>query len=303
MKMQNRTFRWEGNHRLNVRDDDDDDVHSQGSRLAALASGIGTAQRHGPGAGEILGGSRQTAEEGQIQAAPPRFNQIPSVTPKMASTSSRLSPARVTVLISGSGSNLQALIDASNTVKLPNVSFVRVVSDRKNAFGLERAQKSNIPTAYHGIVPYKKQYPDDSSDAQFLEARNAYDADLAKLVMADEPAIVVCAGFMRILTPSFLEPLQAAEIPIINLHPALHGDLVGAHCIERAWDEFKAGKRTKTGIMIHYVITEVDMGEPIVQQEVSIEGCETVEDLQQRIHEAEHKLIVEGTRRVIEKRR
>lgn len=221
----------------------------------------------------------------------------------MASTSSRSSPARVTVLISGSGSNLQALIDASNTVKLPNVKFVRVISDRKNAYGLERAQKASIPTTYHGIVPYKKQHPDESSDRLFLEARNAYDADLAKLVLTDEPAIVVCAGFMRIVTPFFLEPLQAAQIPIINLHPALHGDLVGAHCIERAWEEFKAGKRTKTGIMIHYVIAEVDMGEPIVQQEVSIEGCETVEHLQERIHEAEHKLIVEGVRRVLEKRK
>lgn len=222
----------------------------------------------------------------------------------MASASSKSPPARVTVLISGSGSNLQALIDASNSVSLPNIQFVRVISDRKNAYGLERAQKANIPTTYHGIVPYKKQYPDESSKtAQSSEARKAYDADLAKLVLADEPSIVVCAGFMRIVTPSFLEPLQAAKVPIINLHPALHGDLVGAHCIERAWEEFKAGKRTKTGIMIHYVITEVDMGEPIVQQEVSIEGCETVENLQERIHEAEHKLIVEGTRRVVEKRR
>jgi phosphoribosylglycinamide formyltransferase len=76
--------------------------------------------------------------------------------------------------------------------------------------------------------------------------------------------------------------------------------LVGAGCIERAWEEFVQKKRTKTGIMIHHVITEVDLGEPIVQREVSIEGCESLADLQSRIHEAEHKLIVEGARRVVE---
>ncbi|KAK4499923.1 hypothetical protein PRZ48_008109 [Zasmidium cellare] len=214
-----------------------------------------------------------------------------------------MAPARVLVLISGSGSNLQALIDASNTPALPDVEFVKVISDRKDAYGLKRAEAAKIPTTYHGILPYKKKFPDDTEKPQFSEARKAYDADLAKLVLAEKPDIVVCAGFMRIVTPSFLEPLHEQKIPIINLHPSLHGDLVGAHCIERAWEEFKQGKRTKTGIMIHYVIAEVDMGEPIVQQEVSIEGCETLEQLQTRIHEAEHKLIVEGTKRVVERGR
>ena len=75
---------------------------------------------------------------------------------------------------------------------------------------------------------------------------------------------------------------------------------MGAHCIERAWEEFQQGKRVKTGIMIHFVISEVDEGEPIVQQEVSIEGCGTLEELQERLHECEHGLIVEGTRVVLE---
>jgi phosphoribosylglycinamide formyltransferase len=211
-----------------------------------------------------------------------------------------MSPARLTVLVSGGGTNLQALIDASRTGHLPDVQFVRVISDRKNAYGLTRAEAASIPTAHHGILAYKKAHPDDAENPQFSEARRAYDADLASLVLADRPDLVVCAGFMRILTPSFLNPLNDARVPIINLHPALHGDLVGAHCIERAWAEFEAGQRTKTGIMIHYVIAEVDMGEPIVQQEVSIEGCEKLQDLETRIHEAEHRLIVEGARKVLE---
>ena len=209
----------------------------------------------------------------------------------------------ISVLISGTGSNLQALIDNCNTSALPDAKIVRVVSDRKDAYGLTRAKDAGIPTIYHGILPYKKKYPDNSDNPDFAEARRAYDADLADIILADNPDIVVCAGFMRIVTTAFLDPLKKADTPIINLHPSLHGDLVGAHCIERAWEEFQQGKRTTTGIMIHYVIAEVDMGEPIVQQEVSIVGCDRLEDLQSRIHEAEHPLIVEGTRRVLEKRR
>ncbi|KAK5173485.1 Bifunctional purine biosynthetic protein ADE5,7 [Saxophila tyrrhenica] len=212
-------------------------------------------------------------------------------------------PARILVLISGSGSNLQALIDSCNTDALPNASIVRVISDRKDAYGLKRAQENNIPTTYHGVLPYKKKYPDDSAEKKYEKARVAYDADLAQLVLADHPDIVVCAGFMRIVSPAFLNPLHESLVPIINLHPALHGDLVGAHCIKRAWDEFQAGERTKTGVMVHYVIAEVDMGVPIVQQEVGIEGCATLEELEGRIHGVEHGLIVEGTRRVVEKGR
>ena len=209
--------------------------------------------------------------------------------------------AKITVLISGSGSNLQAIIDSCNTDALPNAKVVKVISDRKDAYGLKRAEAANIPTAYHGVLPYKKKYPDKSESPKFEEARKAYDADLAKIVLEDKPNIVVCAGFMRILTTSVLNPLKDANIPIVNLHPSLHGDLVGAGCIEKAWEEFQAGKRTKTGVMIHYVIAEVDMGEPIVQQEVHMEGCRSLQELEGRIHATEHGLIVEGTRRVLEK--
>lgn len=212
-------------------------------------------------------------------------------------------PRRITVLISGSGTNLQALIDASRTSSLPNTTLIRVISDRKTAYGLTRASNADIPTTYHGIIPYKTRFPSPSDPKQQSPAcREAYDADLAALVLRDAPDLIVCAGFMRILTTSFLDPVAQAGVPIINLHPSLHGDLVGAHCIERAYEEFVQGKRKMTGIMIHYVIAEVDLGEPIVQREVGIEGCGTVEELQERIHGVEHELIVEGTRRALERR-
>lgn len=220
-------------------------------------------------------------------------------------------PAKIVVLISGSGTNLQALIDATKNGQLPNAQIVRVISDRKDAYGLKRAAAAGIPTTHLGILPFKKSHPDDDGTGEFAAARRAYDAALARVILegagagadSSPPQLVVCAGFMRIVTEALLAPLQGAGVPIINLHPALHGDLVGAHCIERAWAEFEQGTRTKTGIMVHYVITEVDKGEPIVQQEVEITGCKSVEELQERIHAAEHPLIVKGTRIVVEKAR
>lgn len=220
-------------------------------------------------------------------------------------------PARLVVLISGSGSNLQAIIDACGTPALPDAQVVRVVSDKKDAYGLKRAEAAGIPARYHGVVPYKKRHPDASADPQAQAWRRAFDADLAALVLggdgddgdAGPPDLVVCAGYMRILTPAFLEPVAAAAVPIINLHPALHGDLVGARCIERAWEEYEQGKRKNTGAMIHYVIVDVDMGEPIVQREIEITGCGALEELQTRIHDVEHVLIVEGAKKVLEGRK
>ncbi|EMC91147.1 hypothetical protein BAUCODRAFT_80172 [Baudoinia panamericana UAMH 10762] len=221
----------------------------------------------------------------------------------MASNGSSTKPAKITVLISGSGTNLQALMDACNTPALPNATIIHVISDRKDAYGLKRAEAAGIPTTYHGILPYKKKYPDDSPNPHYQEARRVYDADLAEIVCRNKPDIIVCAGFMRILSTAFLAPVKATNTPIINLHPSLHGDLVGAGCIKRAWEEFEAGKRKETGIMIHYVIAEVDMGEPIVQEKIAIEGCGSLAELEERIHGREHGLIVEGTRIVIEGRR
>ena len=219
----------------------------------------------------------------------------------MAESNGTEEQASITLLISGSGSNLQAIIDSCNTPALPNAQVTHVISDRKDAYGLKRAEAANIPTTYHGILPYKKKYPDDSSNPRFQKARRAYDADLANIILRDKPPdIVVCAGFMRILTTAFLDPVRSADVLIINLHPSLHGDLVGAGCIKRAWEEFQQGTRTKTGVMVHYVIAEVDMGEPIVQKEVDMLGCRSSEELEQRLHGTEHGLIVEGTRVVLE---
>lgn len=146
-------------------------------------------------------------------------------------------PIRTTVLISGNGSNLQAVIDKVAAQQL-NADIVRVLSNRKDAYGLERARKANIPTHYHNLVKYKKQHPATPEGVQ--AAREEYDAELARLILADQPELVVCLGFMHVLSPRFLEPLEAAKVRIINLHPALPGAFNGvvsfnsmALCLER----------------------------------------------------------------------
>lgn len=209
-------------------------------------------------------------------------------------------PVRLTVLISGNGSNLQALIDSttSTTSPLP-ATIIRVISNRKSAFGLTRAASAHIPTHYHNLVAYKTKYPGADSS----EARQAYDKDLAALVLADKPDMVVCAGWMHILAPTFLDPMAAAGVPVINLHPALPGQFNGARAIERAHEAFQAGLIACTGVMIHYVIAEVDMGRPIVTRDVEIKAGEGIEALEDRIHCVEHELIVQGARMAIEELR
>jgi len=201
---------------------------------------------------------------------------------------------KLTVLISGNGSNLQALIDACKNSSLPATTIVRVISNRKDAFGLKRAEKGSIATAYHNLVSYKKKHP--ATDEGVTAARSEYDRDLASLVLADKPDMVVCAGWMHILAPTFLEPLEKAGVPVINLHPALPRQFNGAHAIDRAYAAFQEGKIEHTGIMIHYVISEVDMGQPILTRNIEIKKDDTLDQLEERIHANEWELIVQGTK-------
>lgn len=153
-----------------------------------------------------------------------------------------------------------------------------------------------IPTRCFSLYQYKKTHPDET------EPRRGYDGALASLILQDEPDLIVCAGFMHILTPDFLDPLSKAGVPIINLHPALPKAFDGAHAIQRAHEAFMKGEIDRTGIMIHYVIAEVDRGEPIIVEEIPLRHPEDddLDALEQRIHEIEWKAIVEGTQKAIE---
>lgn len=205
--------------------------------------------------------------------------------------------SRITVLISGNGTNLQAVIDACSTGIIPDAQIVRVVSDRKAAYGLVRATSAGIPTYYHNFIKYKK----DQGDV--TKARETYDQALAEIVLADKPDLVVCAGWMRVLSPAFLESVAGTGVPVINLHPALPGQYNGTNAIGRAYEDFRDGKIDKTGVMIHYVITEVDMGEPVLVKDIGIRKDESLEELEQRIHQVEWVAIVEGTNKALERLR
>ena len=196
------------------------------------------------------------------------------------------------VLISGSGTNLAAIINACNTPQLPKTSIVRVLSNRKDAYGIKRAEEAGIPTTYHNLVAYKKRYPDSIS-----EARSAYDKDLADLVKADSPDLLVCAGWMHVFSSSFLSPMSAAGIPVINLHPALPNCYNGIDAIKRAHEDWKSGKIDRTGVLIHRVIEAVDEGEPLLVEEVPfVKGQDDeLERFEQRLHEIEWGAIVKGT--------
>ncbi|KAK2738148.1 hypothetical protein FQN55_000768 [Onygenales sp. PD_40] len=206
-----------------------------------------------------------------------------------------MNPTKLTVLISGNGSNLQAVIDEIRSGSLP-ATILRVISNRKDAYGLERARKADIPTQYHNLVKYKKQHPADEQGVKL--AREEYDQELARLILEDKPDMVVCLGFMHVLSPAFLDPIKLAKVKIINLHPALPGEFTGANAIERAHSAWLEGKVDHTGVMIHDVIAEVDLGQPILVKEIPfIKGVdEDISALEQRIHEVEHEAVIEGIR-------
>ena len=190
--------------------------------------------------------------------------------------------ARLVVLASGNGTNLQAIIDACENTHL-DAQVVGVVSDKHEAFALNRAECHNVETA---VVSAKPQ-----------ETRLQYDARLAQIVGMWQPHIIVLAGFMRVLSNSFLSQFPNQ---VINIHPALPGQLPGTHAIERAFTEFTNGTRRETGVMVHYVPDEgVDNGPVIAQQIVPIHAADTLVTLEARMHATEYALVIDALQQLI----
>lgn len=192
---------------------------------------------------------------------------------------------RLVILISGSGSNLQALLDAMQTGALA-AQPVLVVSNKKEAYGLTRAQQAGVPTLYFPLTPFRHE-PD---------SRTAYDRALAAQIQPYQPDLILLAGWMRILTPHFLDQFPQQ---VLNLHPALPGQFAGTHAIERAFAAFRAGEISHSGCMVHYVIPEVDAGPVVAQKEVPIYAQDTLADFAARMHTAEHELIVAATKKAL----
>ncbi|KAG6026838.1 hypothetical protein E4U19_002375 [Claviceps sp. Clav32 group G5] len=212
------------------------------------------------------------------------------------------SPCRILVMASGFGSNFQALIDAASTGRLPNSRIVSLITNRRNAHAIVRAEKAGIPWDYFNLISNGFLRKGEADEQKIAEGRRSYDAALAAQILSPQretPELIILAGWMYIFSSAFLEPLEKAGVRIINIHPALPGEFDGAMAIERAFDELKAGRMTRTGIMAHYVIDEVDRGEPILVQEIEWKG-EGLEELKERIHVHEHQLIVNAAAKVVQ---
>jgi formyltetrahydrofolate-dependent phosphoribosylglycinamide formyltransferase len=187
-------------------------------------------------------------------------------------------------MASGNGSNLQAVLDACARGELP-AEVVAVVSDHDTAYALKRAADAGVPSVHVG------RHTD--------EPRAEYDARLADIVAGFAPDLVVLAGWMRILTTAFLGWFPDR---VINLHPALPGELPGTHAIERAWQEALSGQRTRTGVMVHLVPDEgVDDGPVLATAEVPIQPDDTLDTLVARVHATEHHLLVDAIRTLCER--
>ncbi|BBB25997.1 phosphoribosylglycinamide formyltransferase [Amphritea japonica] len=174
----------------------------------------------------------------------------------------------IVVLISGSGSNLQAIIDAIASGQI-NGRIAAVLSNKEGVFGLERAQKAGIPQ----IVISHKDFDD----------RESFDAAMMQSIDAHNPDLIVLAGFMRILTPEFVRHYQGR---MFNIHPSLLPKYKGLHTHQRA---LEAGDK-QHGCTVHFVTEELDGGPLAIQAPIDILATDCADSLQQRIHRSEHQI-------------
>jgi len=183
-------------------------------------------------------------------------------------------PYRLVVLISGSGSNLQAFIDRIADGSLPAV-IAAVISNKADAFGLERARRAGIAA--------------EVLDHRAFASREAFDQALAGRIDAYRPDLVVLAGFMRILTAGFVHHYAGR---LLNIHPSLLPRFTGTDTHARAL----AAGETEHGASVHFVTEELDGGPVVAQARVPVLPGDTAETLRERVHQAEHRLYPEVVR-------
>ena len=179
-------------------------------------------------------------------------------------------PARVVVLVSGSGTLLQALLDASTEPGYP-AAVVAVGADRPGIEGLARAERAGVPA----FVEALRDYPD----------RSGWNAALTAAVVAHRPDLVVSAGFMKLLGPDFLSGIGC---PMLNTHPALLPAFPGAHPVA---DTLAYGVKV-TGATVHLVDAGVDTGPVVAQAPVEVQPGDGVDVLHERIKIEERRLLV-----------
>ncbi|MBP3859483.1 phosphoribosylglycinamide formyltransferase [Pseudomonas fragi] len=174
----------------------------------------------------------------------------------------------VVVLLSGTGSNLQALID-SDDVKASPATIRAVISNRADAYGLQRAKDAGIDTR---VLDHKA-----------FEGREAFDAALIEVIDEFKPQLVVLAGFMRILSADFVRHYQGR---LLNIHPSLLPKYKGLHTHQRA---LEAGDG-EHGCSVHFVTEELDGGPLVVQAVIPVESDDSPHSLAQRVHTQEHRI-------------
>ena len=187
---------------------------------------------------------------------------------------------RIAVLCSGGGTNLQAIIDGVKSGYIPaEIAFV--LSDKKDAFALERARRAGIETI---VLDLKK-----------FKSREGFDKEIIKRLRKDKVGLVVLAGFMRLLSDHFIKEYKNK---IMNIHPALLPSFKGTHGIG---DALKYGVKV-TGATVHFVDERLDNGPIILQKEVEVKDGDTEEILLERVHKEEHKLYPEAIKLFVEER-
>ena len=181
------------------------------------------------------------------------------------------------MLISGNGSNLQSIIDHIHAKKL-DARIAAVISNRADAFGLDRARSADIEAL--------------TIDPGNYRSACDFDQKLARTVSRYQPDLVVLAGYMRILSAAFVKRFEGK---IINIHPSLLPKYKGLNTHQRAID---AGDR-EHGASVHFVTCELDDGPIIIQQQVDISPGETAATLQQKVHKAEHWIYPIAIQRIV----
>ena len=189
-------------------------------------------------------------------------------------------PLRLVVLISGNGSNLQAIIDSIENQNLP-AQIVAVISNKADAYGLERAKKA-------GIEQHVLSH-------QNFKSREDFDIALKKLIDSFQPDLIILAGFMRILSNEFVNHYLHK---MMNIHPSLLPKYKGLDTHQRAID---AGDK-EHGCSVHFVTPELDDGPVILQASVAIEENDNAETLAARVHEQEHQIYPKAIRLFAEKK-
>ena len=176
------------------------------------------------------------------------------------------SPLSIVVLISGSGTNLQAIIDAIQAGNI-NAEIKAVISNRPGVKGLQRAEAAGIPAKL--------------LDHQQFADRESFDQALQELIDSYNPQLVVLAGFMRILTDDFVNHYAGR---MLNIHPSLLPEFQGLNTHQRA---LEAGKKLH-GVTVHFVTSELDSGPSVIQAVIDVNESDTAETLAERIHQQEH---------------